>query len=147
LKKEIEQTYMHFGPGDVELIRKYHSNKNKMHSYGSLLKGPWLMFWFPPKDSHGVCMAINLARKHQIIKQEIIVLGCIQYITLEWDKQAVGISPNTLAGREDLLEAILDLLAPNIPHWCIGEDLNMIENPYDRIGGRGDTIKGRELSA
>ena len=55
-------------------------------------------------------------------------------------------APKKALDRTKLWNAIREDL-PQLEHWCMAGDFNMIEDQQDRVGGSGVTIHGPELAA
>ena len=72
-----------------------------------------------------------------------------QFIVLKLLEKKVGFlnvyAPNSTRGREQFWCQLWNDL-PVMDHWCIVGDFNMLEDPFDRMGGSTVTISGAELA-
>ena len=142
------------GPLDIMMVQEHHLNEKRIKSYGSFLPGNWEMIWSSAIGNSGtqggVCMAIADKWKTFIISQEVIVPGRAQYVVIHERQTTWGYlniyAPNHASARKqfwcDIAAAV-----PQVDHWCMAGDFNMIEDPMDRKGGSSVTIFGEELAA
>ena len=138
---------------DIMMFQEHHLNEQRIRNYGTILPGNWEMFWSSAIGTSGtqggVCMAIAQQWKENIICKEIIVPGRAQYIVIKDLQTTWGYlniyAPNHASARKHFWYEITNAL-PNVSHWCVAGDFNMIEDPLDRRGGSAATIHGEELA-
>ena len=138
---------------DIMMFQEHHLNEQRIRNYGTILPGNWEMFWSSAIGTSGtqggVCMAIAQQWKENIICKEIIVPGRAQYIVIKDLQTTWGYlniyAPNHASARKHFWYEITNAL-PNVSHWCVAGDFNMIEDPLDRRGGSVATIHGEELA-
>ena len=115
---------------------------SRVDSYGSLFSGSWTHFWSPAiRESYnkvGVCIALAQKWSSLMIDYRILVEGRVQFIILEIQNLQLGFinvyAHNAAADTRRLWSYMCDTL-PQVDHWCMAGDFNMIEDKLDRSGG------------
>ena len=153
LRQELQRCLVG-GSIDILLLQEHHLSESRIRRFGSILSGRWDTFWsagFGPMGGQGgVCISIAESWQQAIVDRRIIVPGRAQYVTLRMHGEHVGVlnvyAPNHASARADFWTQITDAL-PEVDHWCVGGDFNMLEDPSDRMGGSHVTVQGSELAA
>ena len=137
---------------DVLLIQEHHLNEQRIQKYGNLLSGQWRQFWVPATGDNcrkgGLCIAINDIWWSSFLHYGILTCGRGHYVILQIGLKKWGLlniyAPNHVRERTILWKSIISQL-PDVDHWAIAGDFNMLEDVGDRLGGTSQTISGSEL--
>ena len=151
LRQNLHKSFMR--SVDIVFLQEHHLSSTRIDSYGSLFTGSWAHFWSPAiGESHnkaGVCIALAQKWYSHVIDYKILVEGRVQFIILEIQNLQLGFinvyAHNATTDRRRLWSYLCDTL-PQVDHWCMAGDFNMIEDKLDRSGGSQAVLYGSELS-
>ena len=151
LRQNLHKSFMR--SVDIVFLQEHHLSSTRIDSYGSLFTGSWAHFWSPAiGESHnkaGVCIALAQKWYSHVIDYKILVEGRVQFIILEIQNLQLGFinvyAHNAVADTRRLWSYMCDTL-PQVDHWCMAGDFNMIEDKLDRSGGSQAVLYGSELS-
>ena len=96
----------------------------------------------------GLCIALNDNWLGSFLHYGVLTCSRGQYVILQVGLKKWGLmniyAPNHARDRAILWKNILSQV-PNVDHWAIAGDFNMLEDVSDRLGGISHTISGLEL--
>ena len=142
------------GSINLFLVQEHHLSNSRVKRYDSLLSGRYETFWsvgFGPMEGQGgVCMSIAEVWQPSVLERSVLVPGRAQVVTVQYHGGILGIlnvyAPNHASARAEFWLQIASSL-PRADCWCMGGDFNMLESPYDRVGGSQTSVHDRELAA
>ena len=149
-RQELKKPYV--GPIDVLIIQEHHLGEQRISKYGNLLPGRWQQFWLPafgPNDNQGgLCIAVSHIWAPHVSMSGSLANKRAQYIVFQIGAIKWGLlnlyAPNSEAARSRFWSEIL-VQIPQIDHWALVGDFNMLEDVQDRQGGSSRIISGSEF--
>ena len=151
LRQNLNKNFMR--SVDMVFLQEHHLGPSRVDSYGSLFSGSWTHFWSPAigesSNKAGFCIALAQKWSSHVINYRILVEGRVQVIIIEIQNLQLGFinvyAHNAAADRRRLWSYMCDTL-PQVDHWCMAGDFNMIEDKLDRSGGSKAILYGSKLS-
>ena len=149
-RQELKKPYV--GPIDVLVIQEHHLGEQRLLKYGNLLPGKWQHFWLPafgPNDTQGgLCIAVSHIWASRVSMSGALANKRAQYVVFQIGEIKWGLlnlyAPNSEAARSRFWTEILSQI-PQIDHWALVGDFNMLEDVQDRQGGSLRIISGAEF--
>ena len=114
-------------------MQEHHLSIVRIASYGNLLKGTWQIHWLTALGKYqrkgGVCLAIAGCHADKLVDVLEIIPGRVQCPVLKLAYGVIGFvivyAPNFVRAKKLLWVEMAQRL-PNLDHWCMIGDFNMI---------------------
>lgn len=137
LRQELQRCIIGGGI-DMLMLQEHHLCESRIRRCGHLLGTRYETFWsagFGPMGAQGgVCITIADSWRSAIVDRGVIVPGRAQWLSLQMQGEVVGFlnvyAPNVASARAEFWSQIADAL-PDVSHWCVGGDFDMLEDPTD----------------